>query len=321
MKPKRVVLAGGSGLLGQALAAHLERRGYESVILTRAPGWDKGSARQVPWDGRTLGAWTETLEGAWAVINLAGRSVNCRYTPENSRAILESRVDSTRIMGEAIARAACPPHCWLQASTATIYAHRYDAPNDEATGLIGGSEPNAPDIWRFSIDVAQAWEQALDEAATPRTRKTALRTAVVMGPERGGPFDILLGLVRHGLGGHAGDGRQFVSWIHEQDFLRAVCWLLDDDTMLEGPVNLAAPIPLPNAAFMRALREAWGSRFGLPATEWMLELGALLLQTETELILKSRQVTPGRLLDAGFAFDFPTWPEAARDLCRRWRAE
>ena len=321
MKQRRIILAGGSGFLGQALAAHLERHAYEPVILTRAPGWNKGSVRQVPWDGRTLGAWAETLEDAWAVINLAGRSVNCRYTSENRRAIRESRVDSTRIIGEAIAQAVHPPPLWLQASTATIYAHRYDAPNDEATGLIGGNEPGIPDTWRFSVEVAKAWERTMDEAQTPRTRKVALRSAMVMGSERGGVFDTLLSLVRHGLGGQAGDGRQYVSWIREQDFLRAICWLLDGDTVRDGPVNLAAPTPLPNAAFMRALREAWGRSFGLPATEWILELGALFLQTETELILKSRRVTPGRLLDAGFSFDFPTWPEAAHGLCRRWREE
>ncbi len=227
---------------------------------------------------------------------------------------MESRVNSTRVVGQAIARAIRPPPVWLQAGTATIYAHRYDAPNDEATGILGGSEPNAPDTWRFSIDVAKGWERTLDEAVVPQTRKVMLRSAMTMSPDRGGVFDVLLGLVRHGLGGQAGDGRQYVSWIHDQDFIRAIYWLLE-----HREVNLAAPNPVPNAFFMRALREAWGMPFGLPAARWMLEIGAFFLGSETELILKSRRVVPGRLLAAGFTFQFPTWPEAARDLCRRWR--
>jgi uncharacterized protein (TIGR01777 family) len=271
----------------------------------------------VPWDARTLGPWVEELEGAGAVINLAGRSVNCRYHAANRRAITESRIESTRAVGQAIAAARRPPPVWLQASTATIYAHRFDAPNDEATGILGGTEPGSPDTWRFSIDVATAWERALDETATPHTRKVALRSAMIMSPDRGGVFDVLLRLVRFGLGGAAGDGRQYVSWIHDRDFVHAVSWLIEHE--MEGPVNLAAPNPLPNADFMRALRQAWGIRLGLPASRWMLEVGAWLLRTETELVLKSRRVVPGRLLQAGFAFEFPDWPEAARDLCRRWR--
>ncbi len=207
---------------------------------------------------------------------------------------------------------------WLQASTATIYAHRYDAPNDERTGIVGGSEPGAPDTWKFSIDVATAWEKALDLAHTPHTRKVAMRSAITLSPDRGGIFDVLLGLVRRRLGGGAGDGRQFVSWVHDADFVAAVEFLIQHDE-LSGPVNIAAPGPLPHAEFMRVLREAWGVRFGLPAARWMVGLGAWLLRTETELVLKSRRVVPGRLLEAGFAFRFPAWPDAARDLCSRWR--
>jgi hypothetical protein len=265
-----------------------------------------------------LGEWAAELEGADAVVNLAGRSVNCRYGPENRREILESRVGSTRAVGEAVARAARPPRVWLQMSTATIYAHRYDAPNDEATGILGGGEPNAPDTWRFSIDVARAWERAAEEAPTPRTRRVTMRSAIVMSPDRGGPFDVLLGLVRHGLGGRSGDGRQFVSWIHDADFFRAVRWLMEHDE-LAGTVNLASPNPLPNAEFMRALRQAWGIGIGLPAARWMLEIGAVFLRTETELILKSRRVVPGRLAAGGFTFRFPVWEAAARDLCQRWK--
>ena len=285
-------------------------------MLSRAP--QRPPWRVVAWDAESPGPWTRELDGADVVVNLAGRSVNCRYTPDNRRAIQDSRVNSTRVVGEAIAGAARPPRVWLQMSTATIYAHRYDAPNDEATGIIGGAEPGAPDTWRFSIDVATSWERALAAAATPRTRKVALRAAVVMSPDRGGPFDLLLRLVRFGLGGQAGHGRQYVSWIHDRDFVRAVYWLIEHDKV-DGAVNLAAPHPLPNAGFMRALREAWGMRLGLPASAWMLEVGTWLLRTETELVLKSRRVVPGRLVQEGFAFEFPRWPEAARDLCGRWQ--
>ena len=253
------------------------------------------------------------------VINLAGRSVNCRYNTENRRLIKESRIKSTRAVGRAIAGAVKPPRLWLQATTATIYAHRYDAPNDEATGILGGSEKDIPDTWRFSIEVAKAWEQAANEFDLPRTRRVLLRSAMIMSPDRGGVFDTLLGLVRWGLGGASGDGRQFVSWIHESDFIRAVEWLMLRSE-LDGPINVSAPNPVPNAEFMRTLRAAWGRRFGLPATKWMLEVGAVFLRTETELILKSRRVVPGRLLQSGFEFQFPTWAEAAADLCGRWRA-
>jgi uncharacterized protein (TIGR01777 family) len=207
---------------------------------------------------------------------------------------------------------------WLQSSTATIYAHRYDAPNDELTGVMGGNEPDAPEAWNFSIDVARAWERACDEAPTPHTRKIKMRSAIVMIAHRGGAFDILLSLVRRGLGGASGDGRQYVSWIHSRDFVRAVRWLIDRPHV-DGAVNLAAPEPLPNREFMRALRHAWGSRIGMSSPAWLLEIGVRLLRTETELVLKSRRVVPSRLLREGFTFDFPSWPAAARDLCAEWR--
>ena len=227
-------------------------------------------------------------------------------------------MSSTRAVGDAIARAARPPRVWLQASTATIYAHRFDAPNDEGTGILGGSEPSAPSAWLFSIDVARAWERAFDEARTDGTRKVALRSAMTLSPDRGGVFDTLVGLVRRGLGGSAGSGRQFMSWIHYEDFVAAVRWLIDRDDV-DGVVNVAAPNPVPNAEFMRILREAFGVAVGLPAAEWMLEIGAVFMRTETELILKSRRVVPARLLEQGFTFRFPAWDAAARDLCRRWK--
>lgn len=312
----KVVIPGGSGHVGTIFARAFHSRGDEVIVLSRRP--EQAPWRVVVWDGETLDAWSSEFEGADAIINLAGQSVNCRYTEKNRREIVDSRVKSTNAVGEAIAKAAKPPRVWLQASTATVYAHRYDAPNDETTGIIGGSEPHAPDTWRFSIDVVKAWERVTNESPTPLTRKVLMRTAIVMSPDRGGPFDMLLRLVRFGLGGQAGNGKQFVSWIHDQDLVRTVIWLVENQEF-EGPVNLAAPNPLPNSEFMRLLREAWGAPFGLPASKWMLELGAFALRSETELILKSRRVVPTRLLQSGFVFEFPTWREAAKDLCERAR--
>lgn len=287
------------------------------VVLSRGAAAGTGW-RVVPWDGRTLGDWAAEIDGADVVINLAGRSVNCRYHTKNRREIMDSRLDSTRIIGRAIAQAARLPAIWLQASTATIYAHRFDAPNDEATGILGGNEPDAPDTWRFSIEVATAWEWACDEAVTPGRRKVLMRSAMVMSPDRGGIFDTLYRLVRRGLGGPAASGRQYVSWVHDRDFITAVRFLIARND-LAGPVNIASPNPIPYAEFMRILRRAAGVPIGLPATRWMLEIGAFLMRTDTELLLKSRRVVPGRLLAAGFGFAFPDWPTAAADLCRRRR--
>ena len=311
----KIVIPGGSGQVGTLLARAFHEKGHEVVVLSRK--LKEADWAIVQWDAKTLGTWSAEIDGADVVINLAGRSVNCRYTAKNRRLIKESRINSTKIVGEAIARATRPPRIWMQASTATIYAHRYDAPNDEAHGILGGTEPNAPDTWRFSIDVATSWERALNESVTPHTRKLLLRSAMTMSPDRGGIFDTLLGLVRRGLGGQSADGRQYISWIHDVDFVRAIFWLIEHEE-IEGSVNLAAPYPVPNAEFMRILRNAWGIPFGLPANNWMLEIGAFLMQTETELILKSRRVVPGRLLESGFTFQFPTWNEASHDLCQRW---
>lgn len=316
----KLVLPGGSGHVGTLLAQAFHRDGHDVVVLSRRPV--ASSWRTVAWDGETIGPWVKELEAADVLINLAGRSVNCRYHDANRREIMQSRVKSTDVLGAAVRQLERPPRVWLQASTATIYAHRYDAANDEATGLIGGSEPNVPETWRFSIDVATSWERAFNINAVERAgvRKVTMRSAIVMSPGRGGPFDILLGLVRRGLGGTSGDGRQFVSWIHGDDFVRVVYWLIERGDV-SGTVNIAAPHPLPNRDFMRALRAAWGIRLGLPAPAMLLEIGAVLLRTETELVLKSRRVVPARLLGEGFSFRWSEWPAAAGDLCDQWRRE
>jgi uncharacterized protein (TIGR01777 family) len=312
----KLIIPGGTGQVGNAVARHFHRAGHQVVVLSRNPR--PAPWQVIQWDGRTRGAWFEEIDGADAVLNLAGYTVNCRYHPANRQRILESRVESTRIVGEAIAAARNPPSLWLQAATATLYAHRYDAPNDDVTGVPGGEEPDLPDTWRFSLDVARAWEQACLETLTPRTPKVLLRTAMVMTPYPGAVFSVLLRLVRLGLGGRVGDGRQFVSWIHETDFLAALEFLMLHPELC-GPINLAAPGPLPYTDFMAALRRAWGMPIGLPATRWMLEIGTWLLRTESELVLKSRRVVPRRLTDAGFQFRFPDWSTAATDLCQTVR--
>lgn len=314
----KIVLPGGSGQVGRILARSFSAAGREVVVLSRRPRAEPW--RVAAWDGRTLDDWRREFDGADVVINLAGRSVNCRYHAANRREMMRSRVDSTRVVGEAIAGADRPPRLWLQASTATIYAHRFDAANDEATGVIGGCEPHAPETWRFSIEVAKAWEAACAEIETPDTRKVLLRSAMTMSPDRGGIFDVLSTLARRGLGGPAAGGRQYVSWIHELDFVRAIDWLIEKED-LSGPVNLASPHPLPQGEFMSELRRAYEVSVALPATRRMLEVGAFLLRTETELVLKSRRVVPQKLLDSGFEFRFPQWPAAAAELRERARTQ
>lgn len=308
---KRVILAGGSGFLGQALARYLTGVGWEVVVLTRSPGRSEGAGRQVGWDACNLGPWQAELEGARAVVNLTGKSVDCRYNRRNRKAILESRVNSTRVLGEAIARCVQPPEVWLNASTATIYKHTFGPPWDEAGEV--GADPAAKD--EFSLEVALAWEKALNQASTPETRKLPLRLAMVLGHGKNSVFPVLSRLARFGLGGTMGSGRQFVSWIHERDFCRAVEWLLEHKD-ISGPVNLVAPNPLPNREMMQTLRQVCHVPLGLPAPAWLLEVGAFFLRTETELIIKSRRVIPQRLLESGFRFEYPTIAEAFADLAR-----
>jgi NAD dependent epimerase/dehydratase family enzyme len=359
LRPLRIVLPGGSGQVGQALARHFTERGHQVVVLTRGPytaPW-----QTVHWDGENIGAWTEYLEGADVCINLAGRSVNCRSNAANREAIYTSRIRSTQLLGKVIAGLSEPPRVWMNASAATIYSRAIDddgvdLPMDEAWAL-GGDEPSNDDSEKlpagakartdldgfmrglksplpsgskkserwverggFAARVARDWEAALFAAETPRTRKVVLRSAVVLSPAAGSAFVVLSNLVRMGLGGTQGNGRQFVCWIHEADYARAVEFLMEREDV-EGPVNIVAPNPLTNREFMAALRWAWDVPNGLPAPSLAIKLGALILRTEPELVLQSCRAVPGRLLEAGFRFEFAEWAEAAEDLVRQWKSK
>jgi uncharacterized protein (TIGR01777 family) len=318
----RIVLAGGSGQLGTVLARHFHQRGHHVTVLTRSPytaPW-----LTVRWDANP-DPWTDFIEGANVCINLAGSSLRSRCDHRNRAQILASRLDTTRLLAQVIARLTSPPQLWMNASTASIYRHSLDEEMDEESEL-GGHERihhfplgwwRAPKDWTFLTLAAQQVEAAFFASPTPRTRKIALRSAAVMSPAADSAFGRLSNLVRMGLGGTLGSGRQYVAWIHPIDFARAVEFLIDHDEVV-GPVNLAAPNPLPNREFMAALREAWQRPNGLPTPALVVKLAAWLLGANSEALLKSRCVIPGRLLDAGFAFDFPRWPEAAEDLVQQW---
>lgn len=303
----KIVIAGGAWFLGRVLVRHFAGLGWEVAVLSRELQYVE-NAHTTVWDGSTPGPWTQELESAEVVVNLAGRSVNCRYNERNKAAIYSSRLNSTRVIGEAISKS---PNVkvWLNSSAATIYRHAEDQPMDEDGGEIGSG---------FSVDVAQKWESELERANVAGVRKVAMRTAIVFGSERGGALDPLERLVKWGFGGTQGPGSQFVSWVHEDDYARAVEWLIAHDD-LEGPVNISSPNPLPNRDFMAEMRAAYNAPAALPTPKWLLEFGARLIATETELILKSRRVVPKRLLESGFEFAYPTWPEAIRDLAKKRR--
>jgi uncharacterized protein (TIGR01777 family) len=299
----KIIIPGGTGYLGKTLTTYFNARGFNVIVLSRSSDDRDKSARFVHWDGEHPGAWTDELEGAIAVVNMAGRSVDCRYTARNKAEIYDSRLRSTRVIGEAIAQCAKSPKVWLNSSSATIYRHAVDREMDEATGEIGTG---------FSVDVCQRWEQTLADAPTPHTRKVALRSAIVFG-KRSEALRALRRIVNIGLGGMLGSGAQFVSWIHAADFARAVHWLIEHEE-LEGAFNLAAPNPVTNREFMRTLREVYRQPLGLPAAKWMLEIGAFFLRTETELVLKSRRVVPTRLLESGFDFEHTHFHSAIKEI-------
>jgi len=304
----KLIIPGGSGFLGLYLAKFFNQKGWEVFILSRSAARKSEYATFVQWDGKHLDKWTSVLEGADAVVNMAGRTVNCRYNEENKRQILESRLDSTQIIGKAIAACQDPPKVWINSSSATIYKDtRGDTPpNDEFSERIGDD---------FSMTVCKKWEKAFSEAAVGACRKIALRTAIVIAKEPGGALEYLIKLTKTFLGGTQGMGEQFVSWVHLYDFARVVDFLIAHEEM-EGVVNCAAPNPVTNETFMRKLREACGRSWGLPMPAWLLEVGAVFIRTQTELILKSRKVVSKRLPDAGFKFDYPTLDAAFEQICK-----
>jgi uncharacterized protein (TIGR01777 family) len=315
MKSK-IVLAGGRGFLGQVLAAHYLERGWDVIVLTRVPRATTRGIQEIWWDGQNLGEWTSALEGAAVVINLAGVSVNCRYHARNQRRLVDSRILPTRVLGEAIRQCVRPPKVWFNSSTATIYRHTFGPPWDEAGEI--GAHPDAKDA--FSIEIATGWEREFEAAKTPATRKIVLRSAMVLGVGQNSVFPALRRLARFGLGGAMAGGRQYVSWIHESDFCRAIDWLMDHEE-ISGVVNLAAPTPVTNREMMATLRELCRIPIGLPAARWMLEVGAFVLRTETELIIKSRRAVSKRLNDGGFTFRYRTIRQAMVELLGRTQKE
>ena len=303
MAGDRIVLAGGSGFLGQWLGRALVARGNDVIVLTRSP--DSGPARDgvtyVPWDGRTRGDWTSAIDGAQAVVNLAGRSVNCRYTRENRREIVDSRVDSVRAVADAIRLAERPPAVLVQAASLAIYGDPGDASCDEAAPFGSG----------FSVETCIAWEKAFDEQTTPATRRVLLRIGFVLGPD-GGALGTLANLTRWGLGGRVGSGRQYISWLHVRDMNRMFQWAIEGDGT--GVYNATGPNPVTNADFMRALRGALHRRVGPPTPAWAVHVGALFMGTEPSLALGGRRCIPKRLLEEGFAFEHPDLTEALREI-------
>lgn len=302
-KKSRVVIAGGTGFLGEVLSQYFSEHFDEVYVLTRMAHPGKGKIQFLEWDGRHTGPWMQVIDGCDLLVNMAGRSVNCRYTEDNKKEILDSRVNSTMILGAAVIMANNPPAVWINSSTATIYEHSTDKPNDETSMRIGND---------FSMTVARAWENTFFDIPTPGTRKVALRSAIVLG-RHGGVLPVLRKLAQRGLGGRQGTGKQMVSWIHEEDFARAVdfCYRNED---LEGPVNIVAPNAVTNEVFTRSIRYHVRAFFHFPLTEWMLQLGAIAMQTQSELVLKSRWVYPGKLVDAGFRYHYPLLEQTLQNL-------
>lgn len=299
---KKLVIAAGTGFLGQVLVNHFENKFDEIIILTRGKSRVLNTIKYINWDAKTLSGWENELENATVLINLAGKSVDCRYTESNKKEILSSRIDSTKILNEAVLRCQNPPRHWLNSSTSTIYRHSEDKQMTEKHGEIGDD---------FSMNVAKAWEKAFFEIETPQTFKTALRTSIVLG-KNGGAFIPLKTLTKFGLGGKQGNGNQFISWIHEHDFARAIAFVIEKE--LIGEVNIVSPKPIKNKDFMVDLRRALKVPFGIPSPEILLKIGTKIIGTEPELVLKSRNVIPQKLNEQGFTFEFNTLKEALINL-------
>jgi len=315
MQNKKIIIAGGSGFIGRELCKFFSPNN-EVIILGRqvineanntygenalAPE-DNFPVRHVMWDGIRQGDWTKEIEGAHLIINLAGKSVNCRYTQQNKRAIMDSRINATNAIGLAIRQATHPPLLWINAGSATIYPHATDRPRDEQFTDFSDD---------FSVQVCKEWERAFYDNRTPFTRICFLRLAITLG--NGGVMVPYFNLLKFGLGGQQGNGQQMYSWIHIDDVCHTIAWLAGNDE-LEGTFNCSSPEPVTNAAFMRTLRTATGTIIGLPAFTWMLRVGAFLIGTETELILKSRWVLPTRLLGTGYQFRYPALSTAIENI-------
>ena len=303
MTYKKIILAGGNGYLGSLLAKHFANSTKEVIILARRAAPLNGNVRTVVWDGKTAGNWFSELENAELIINLCGKNVNCRYTPKNQEEIINSRIIPTRLLAKAISSLSNPPKLWINITSSTIYRHAEDRAQDEHTGEIG---------YGFSIDVCKAWEGSFFETALPQTRRVALRMGIVLG-RSDGAFPRLLNLVKFGLGGRQGDGRQYVNWVHEQDAIHTIEWLLNHEG-IKGIVNCTAPHTVTNEELMHSIRKAYGIPFGLPTPAWLLSIVAKIIGTETELILKSRWVKPAVLLDNGFEFQYAKIDSAVHDI-------
>ncbi|MEH3113587.1 TIGR01777 family oxidoreductase [Pedobacter terrae] len=303
MKYGKIILAGGNGYLGGVLSKYFGSMADEVIILARKPQAEKGNIKTLVWDGKTIGDWTHSFSGANLVVNLCGKNVNCRYTEKNKKEIFESRLIPTQLLGKVIEEMINPPKLWINITSATIYRHSEDHSQDEFTGEIGEG---------FSVEVCKAWEKSFFETNTPNTRKIALRMGIVLGLADGA-FPRLLNLVKLGMGGKQGNGEQYVSWIHEEDAAGSIEWLLNHPE-IKGVVNCTAPEAIENHVFMRSIRKAFGRNFGLPAPAWLLAIGARIIGTETELILKSRRVKPVVLLDSGFVFRYGKIDEAMAAL-------
>ncbi|MEF3302136.1 TIGR01777 family oxidoreductase [Paenibacillus sp. GYB003] len=293
---KRIVLAGGTGFIGNYLRNQFAAQGYEVKVISRKPG-------NVAWSDPH--AIAEALEGAESLINLAGKSVDCRYHNKNKDEILKSRTETTSLLGKAMLLCDNPPPLWINASTATIYRHAEDRPMTEENGEIGSG---------FSVDVAKAWENAFFSFTLPKTRQAALRIAIVLGKD-GGVMVPYKHLIAFGLGGAQGPGNQMFSWIHVDDLFRIIRFIMEHED-ISGVINCASPHPVPNREFMKRLRSVLNKRVGFPSPRWLLEIGAFVIRTETELILKSRWVIPERLQKHGFAFRFNHIHDALQDICK-----
>ena len=300
---KKIIIAGGTGFLGSCLASHFRGTDTEIVILSRKKLQNKANITYHQWDGKNPGTWARSLEQADLLINLNGKSVDCRYTKKNKQLIYSTRLDSTAVLGKAVLACTHPPKLWINASSATIYRHSLDKEMDEHTGEIGTG---------FSVDVCRQWESVFKSFQTPRTRKILIRTGIVLGKKEGAlqPLKIL---AKTGFGGRQGSGRQYFSWLHEKDFVRAIEFFMENKNT-NGVYNLCAPEPVPNQTFMERLRKEAGMPFGLPMPEWLLDAGSIIIRTETELILKSRRVVPKRLLQQGYRFEFAHIKGALADL-------